>query len=141
MLCHWVELVAYGSLVVEIEFLAIWIWHQFQIVILLAFLPIKGEVSQQAGFIALRTPCGIALYERLRQSLCKETELIHIARKPVSCVGGGHVTILVQFVVAGSTDEWVSAADATKRVGSKRGTQCLIHIDVGHIERTVHRHG
>ena len=111
--------------VVQINPAAIGVCHQFDIVVLLPFLPVKTEVGHQSCFVACRALGSIAFDEREGQRLGEETQFVQITGKAV-------------YVCA---DSLYSSADTAEHVGREGGFQCAVDIDIGYIVRAVNRHG
>ena len=136
-----IELIAWLTLIVQIDLLAVGVRHQFDAVVLLALLAVECQVSHQSGLVAVRTLRSVGTDESLGQCLCKEHQFVYVTLHGVGTVYYLYIAILLQLVVAGSTDERISAADAAQAVGLEVGAYFLIYIDVGHVACTVHRHG
>ena len=136
-----VELIAWLALVVEIEFLAVGVGHQFEVVVLLALYAVETQVGLQTGLVAIGALRGIGADELLRQCLCKEHQFVHVARHSVVGINHLHVAILAHHVVAGSADERIAAADASQRVGLEGRAYLFVYIYISHVASSIDGHG
>ena len=136
-----IELIAWLTLIVQIDLLAVGVRHQFDAVVLLALLAVECQVSHQSGLVAVRTLRSVGTDELFGQCLCKEHQFVYVTLHGIGTVHDLYIAILLQLVVAGCTDERISAADAAQAVGLEVGAYFLIYIDVGHVACTVHRYG
>ena len=138
---HRVFLITDIAVGIQMDLLAISIRQHLDLVVLLTLLTVEGQVGQQTSLIAIRTLRRVGLDERQRQSLCKEAELIDVTSQPVAGVDGNSLSVSILLLILGSTKHWDTTTDSTEAVGSKRGAQLLIDVDVNHVDTTVHRHG
>ena len=136
-----VKLIAWLALVVQVKLLAVSIRHCFDSIILLAFLTVEAQISHQACLVTVRTLRRVSADKLLRQSLSKEQQFIHVTGHSIVTVNYIYSAIVLTHFVACSTDERITAADATKAVCLEGCFQILINIYVSHVASAVHCHG
>ena len=130
-----VHLVGVVAALVDVAFHALGGEGQFVGVVHLLLVLAERQVGQQSQFVAFGADVVVVVDDVGRHGGLPETEVVDVSGQFVF-----HGRHRAPVVVAGTQVEPVRR-DAAERVDGKGRAERVVHVDVAHIARAVHRHG